>query len=138
MSKMSIYVATALLTLPVFVSVVLFFRVPLDPHYGMFPKFIAATLGLVAILPGSIWVAVAGLRSDAGKALLAILVCTVIGFVVLNIVIGEFGGKVLSFPLLAGGLVASLSLTLFMLCRGWRGLRHKAKIPNQPPHPTRG
>lgn len=43
MTRASIYVATALLALPVLVAVVLFFRAPLDPHYGVFPKFAAAT-----------------------------------------------------------------------------------------------
>lgn len=125
MSKTSIYVATALLTLPVLVAVVLFFRAPLDPHYGVFPKFAAATMGLGAILPGAVWVAGANFRTAAGKALTTVLVFTIMGFLVLNVGVGEFAGKVFSFPLLAGGLVASLALTLSILRREWRGLRRK-------------
>ena len=70
--------------------------------------------------PACVWACVANWSSPGGKAAAATLAATVALFLYLNYGLGGFGGKCVSFLVLAGGLLLSTLLTMALLVRGWR------------------
>ncbi|RXK55395.1 hypothetical protein ESB00_05715 [Oleiharenicola lentus] len=140
MKKSAVIGPSAIMVATTATAIVISTITPTDPHYGVWPKIMAAAFwSALGLIPAAIWIGIANFKHPLAKGLLLLQAIALLGFLTLNLGIGGFGFQALSFVFLAVCMVVGLPFILVLLYRGHCGSHGAtAREPIQSPVPTRG